>query len=313
MKKISIGIVGAGLITDTYLSIIKKTKLFEVLAIASRTVSKAKNISKKYGIKNYYDSYLEMIDKNNLDGIFILVSADQIYKVTNEILDFKIPLFLEKPPGLSYKEASTLAKKAKKKKVLNMVCFNRRFYSNFEKGLNLISSKGKLLGVSIEGHERFWNLKKYKNKKILEAWIYANSIHTIDLLRFFGGEISRVFSVKNSLNQKNGDQFKALIEFKNKALGSYTSHWHSPGGWNVKLFGEGVTVIFDPLENGYSIDEKFNKKIIKNDKYDNIFKPGFYQQIKSFRRLIEKKKLRYPAQDLKSALKTMELIKKISS
>lgn len=114
MKKISIGIVGAGLITDTYLSIIKKTKLFEVLAIASRTVSKAKNISKKYGIKNYYDSYLEMIDKNNLDGIFILVSADQIYKVTNEILDFKIPLFLEKPPGLSYKEASTLAKKAKK-------------------------------------------------------------------------------------------------------------------------------------------------------------------------------------------------------
>ena len=114
MKKISIGIVGAGSITETYLSIIKKTKLFEVSAIASRTVSKAKNISKKYGIKNYYNSYLEMIDENYLDGIFILVSADQVYNVTNKILDFKIPVFLEKPPGLSSKETSALSQKAKK-------------------------------------------------------------------------------------------------------------------------------------------------------------------------------------------------------
>ena len=312
MKKISIGIVGAGSIAETYLSIIKKTKLFEISAIASRTLSKAKNISKKYGIKNYYNSYVEMIDENYLDGIFILVSADQVYNVTKKILDFKIPVFLEKPPGLSSKETSALSHKAKKNKVLNMVCFNRRFYSNFEKGINLINSRGKLLGVSIEGHERFWKLKKFKNKKILDSWVYANSIHTIDLLRFFGGEILKVFSVKNSLNQKNGDQFKALIKFKNKALGSYTSHWHSPGGWSVKLFGEGITVIFDPLENGYSIDEKFNKKIIKTDKDDNIFKPGFYKQIKSFRELVEKKTLTYPAQDLKSALKTMMLIKKIS-
>ena len=77
-----------------------------------------------------------------------------------------------------------------------MVCFNRRHYSIFKKGIEIINKNGKLLGISIEGHERFWKVEQNYSKKIKDKWIYANSIHTIDLLRFFGGDVKKVFSLK---------------------------------------------------------------------------------------------------------------------
>ena len=283
MNKPSIAIVGAGYIADTYIKIIKKEKIFNIVAITSRTKKKAILLAKKHKLKKVYNSFEDIIKKNRLDGIFVLVSADQIYTVAKKILKHKIPIFLEKPPGLNIKEAKNLTKIAKKHKTLNMVCFNRRYYSIFKKGIGIIKNRGKILGINIEGHERFWKVKKKFKNKIIKSWIFANSIHTIDLLRFFGGEIKKNFSFKNSLKQKSGDQFSAIYQFKNKLIGNYTSHWHSPGGWSIKIFGEGVTVIFKPLEKGFSIDKNFKIKKIMADKYDKKYKPGLYKQILSFK------------------------------
>ena len=47
--------------------------------------------------------------------------------------------------------------------VKNMIGLNRRFYSVFDQGMKIIRKHGKLLGILIEGHERFWLLKKRKN------------------------------------------------------------------------------------------------------------------------------------------------------
>ena len=311
MKKPSIALVGAGNIADKYIEIIKKEKIFNILAITSRTKKKAINLAFKHNIKNIYNSTYKMIAGHELDGIIILVSADQIFSVTKKLLKYKIPLFIEKPPGLNLKETKILSKLAKKYKTLNMVCLNRRFYSIFKKGIDIIKKKGKILGINIEGHERFWKIKKI-NKKIIKSWLYANSIHTIDLLRFFGGEVHKSINFSNSIKQKKGDQFCAAFKFKNKSIGTYTSHWLSPGGWSVKLFGEGVTVVFNPLEKGYSIDKKFKKKIIYCDKYDQKYKPGLYRQIISFKNLIKNKKLLYPAQDLNSSTKSMSIAHNLS-
>ena len=253
-----------------------------------------------------------LVRKNYVDGLIILVSPESIFNVTKKVIKLGIPFFLEKPPGLNCKETSILNKLALKKKILNMVCFNRRHYSIFKKGIEIINKNGKLLGISIEGHERFWKVEQNYSKKIKDKWIYANSIHTIDLLRFFGGDVKKVFSLKKKIIQKGGDQFVSAIEFKNGIIGNYISHWYSPGGWSIKLFGQGITVEFKPLEKGYVIDKNFNSKEIKTDKYDKKFKAGLFRQIDSFRKLVETKKLTWPSQNLNDSLKTMLLIKKIS-
>ena len=312
MSKLRIGVIGAGKIAREHIKVIKKIKDFSIVGITSRTTKKAKKIADEFGIQKVFDNIDQLMTIPNLNGIMILVSADNIFKVTKKLIPFRVPIFLEKPPGLSATETKVLLNLSKKYKTKNMVGLNRRFYSVFHKGLDIIKKKGKLLGVFIEGHERFWLLKKQKQRSILNKWLFANSIHTIDLLPFFGGKIKYVSKFKNSFKERKGDQFSCITKFENGAIGTYISNWYSPGGWSIKLFGEKVTVEFNPLEKASWIDSKFRRTKIVADSVDKKYKPGFYKQMIFFKKLLKEKKLIWPAQSLKEVFNSVSLVRKLS-
>ena len=313
MSKIRIGIIGAGNIAEEHLKVLKNIKDFSLFGIVSRTQKKAKRLGKKFGIKKIFNSIDQMMKSNQLDGVLILVSANNSFKVAKKVIPYQVPFFLEKPPGLSSRETKKLYNLTRKHITKNMIGLNRRFYSVFHQGMKIIKKHGKLLGILIEGHERFWLLKKKVKSLILKKWIFANSLHTIDLLLFFGGKVKSISKFKKSYKEKKGDQFCSIIEFKNGTLGTYISNWYSPGRWSVKLFGEKVTVKFEPLETASWINSKFKRKKITPNKYDQKFKPGFYRQMVVFKKLISNGQLEWPAQSLKEVIDSTELVKKISS
>ena len=281
------------------------------MGVTSRTISKAKELSNDYQIEHVCNNVYELIEKCVVDALLVFVSADQIFSLTEELIPQQIPLFIEKPPGLVPEQTNTLSKLAEKHGTKNMVGYNRRFYSIFHKGIEIIKKSGRLLGISVEGHERFWKVANQKPKNILDNWLYANSTHTIDLLRFFGGEIKCLNTLSKSIKGKKGDQFVAAVEFESGSLGSYTSHWYSPGGWSVTLYGEGVTVIFRPLEKGKWVDTNFTEYKIEPDELDKKYKPGFYGQMKAFCNMLQNTSLEWPGQDLAGALETMQLANKL--
>ena len=162
MHKINLGIIGAGNIAQKHLEAIKDINEFNVLGITSRTSIKAKRLAKKFNIDKVYSNIEELIKENKIDAILILVSATEIFKITRKIIKCKIPFFVEKPPGILPEQTKKLFSLAKKYKTLNMVGYNRRYYSIFHKGINIINKNGKLLGLAIEGHERFWKKQKLK-------------------------------------------------------------------------------------------------------------------------------------------------------
>tara|TARA_Y100001935_G_C16900562_1_gene311497 strand:- start:239 stop:526 length:288 start_codon:yes stop_codon:yes gene_type:complete len=86
----------------------------------------------------------------------------------------------------------------------------------------------------------------------------------------------------------------------------------SPYFWSIKLFGKGVTVVFDNFEEGYWIDKNFKKNQIKPNVKDLNFKAGFYDQFKAFKMLITKGKLEWPAVNLYKCYNTMKIASKIS-
>jgi len=309
MSKIKIGVIGAGFIAEKHLEVLVKFKNVSIIAITSRTKTKAIKLAKKYKVKNISDNPNDLIRNYKPHGILVLVSAEQIYNVTKKLIKFKIPLFIEKPAGLNFNETKKLVNINSKYKTRTMIGYNRRFYSIFHKGLKKIHEKGKLLGIIIEGHERFWKLKKLLNNNICQNWLYANSTHTIDLLRFFGGEIKNKKIFKKNLIEKKGDQFGIIVEFKNGAIGHYISHWYSPGGWSVKLFGEGITVEFKPLENGFYYNENMKIKKISPFKKDLDFKSGLYAQMEAFVKFIIEGKKYWPLQSLEDTFETVKITK----
>ena len=314
MSDIRLGIIGAGNIANEHLKIIQALDGVSVVGMTSRTWSKAEELAKMFDIDHVYETADLLLEGCSPDGIMVLVSANQIYNVAINLLPTGIPLFLEKPPGLVSEQTKSLADVADKYRTKNMVGFNRRYYSIFHKGLEIINQNGGLLGLAVEGHERFWKNTVWNlQDEIRENWIYANSTHTIDLLRFFGGEIRNIETFTTKLKEQNGDQYVAAMDFASGAIGTYTSHWFSPDGWTATLYGDGITVVFNPLEKGVWIDSDFRKYEIHPDEVDIEFKPGFYRQMESFVNMIRTGTLEAPAMNLAKALKTMELVEKFAN
>jgi len=194
-----------------------------------------------------------------------------------------------------------------------LVGFNRRYYSIFQKGIELIKEHGSLCGITVEGHERMWKRVGRLSEQMRSQWIFANSVHTIDLLRLFGGEPKDIKAIAHKRFEPRGDQFCAIMETESGAIGQYVAHWYSPGGWRVVLYGEGITVEFKPLESGRWMDKDLKVHEIKVDDVDIEFKPGFYRQMEAFGKMVVEGGLKWPALDLASAYQTMLLAEQISA
>ena len=312
--KINIVIVGAGNIANSHLEVMSSIKMVNLFGICSRTYAKANNLKKKYDIKHASSDYYAFIKNNinNIDGIMVLVSVDQMYLVSKKLIPLGRPIFIEKPPALSHLKIKALSEISIKYKTPNMIGMNRRFYSIFEKGKKIIEKNGGLLSLVIEGHERYDQIKDKVKPAILSKWLFANSCHTIDLIRYFGGEIKDFKYTKQSKFLKSGDHFSCSLKFSNGSTGTYISNWFSPGGWSVRLHAKDTKIEFNPLEKGFYINSKYKKTEISPNPMDIKFKPGFYKQIKAFLYLINSKKNIYPSQSLKDIESTFDIIDTIN-
>lgn len=308
-RNIRLAIVGAGRIADLHLKVLKGLPDVETVGITSRTKTKAEEKARIFDVPKVTDDLDTLIREVRPDGLLVLASADQIYNVACRALTYGIPVFLEKPAGLHPGETWNLVQIARKHDVKTMVGYNRRHYSVFHKGIQIIREHGPLMGVLVEGHERWSAVRAvgHHPESVLSGWLYANTTHTIDLLRFFGGEPDDVKAIVHRRREARGDQFTAIMNLSSGAVGTFVSHWLSPGGWRVSLYGQGVTVDFKPLETGAWTDSDARVHAIEPDAADLEFKPGFYGQMKAFCDLVRGAEPKPHWQDLEGAYRTMTL------
>ena len=313
MADLRIGIVGAGRIAVKHLEVLSALPGAMLAGIASRTRTRAEALAAQSGGASVYDDLDALVGEAKPDALMVLVSADQVAPVARDAMRFGLPLFIEKPAGLNTQESGELAALAHKLGVRTMVGYNRRHYSIFGAGLEIVRRHGPLMGVLVEGHERIAAVRKVGKhpEHVLGAWLYANATHTIDLLRFFGGEVADVHCLSARHREPLGDQFGAVLRFESGALGHYVSHWLSPGGWRVVLYGDGVTVEFKPLESGRWTDGAGVTHEIQPGAEDQRFKPGFYAQLQAFCRLVRDPGARL-SEDLADAHKTMLLAERMA-
>ncbi len=245
-----------------------------------------------------------MLDKHNFDAVLILVTIENVGKVGLDCARRGIPLFIEKPPGLSVEETKKIKQVAEENNTKTMVAFNRRFMSTMVKAKELI---GDLKGINVEAPERFLDIIESgeNSKEAMDAWIYANGTHCIDLMRFFGGDVKEIISFSN----KDKKSFNAQIKFEN-CVGQYRSYWDCPGGWNVVLYGEDSKINIFPLEKGiFSVRNKEDVEINLSE-LDKKYKPGFYLQMRYFIDCVKEGKS-MAGFDINEAIRTMELAKEI--
>ena len=127
MSNFRFGIMGAGKIANDFCDAIKLIDNCEVCAISSKSYERAKSFATKHGINKYYDSYIEMLEAEKPDCVYIAVTPDDHYRLTMMCVERNIPVLCEKAMFQNSDEARTVFEAAAKNQVFVMEAMWSRF------------------------------------------------------------------------------------------------------------------------------------------------------------------------------------------
>lgn len=127
-QKLSIGIIGTGGIANqAHLPSLRDIDDVELVAICSIDKESAKQTAKEFSIPHVYTLYGEMLEKEELDAVFVLVPPDQIFRCAMDCLNAGVDVFIEKPPGITSFQAEALLRRSQEVNKILHVGFNRRY------------------------------------------------------------------------------------------------------------------------------------------------------------------------------------------
>ncbi len=128
-EKIRVGFIGAGRIADMVHvpSLRLCPDACEILAVASRTVERAKAFADRWGIPRVYPDWQALLADPDVDAVVICPPSGLTAEVARAALAAGKHILCEKPLGLSYPEAASVLQAAEGSPGVHMVAFTFRF------------------------------------------------------------------------------------------------------------------------------------------------------------------------------------------
>ena len=126
MKKLRVGIIGAGMMGRQHTEAARRIPGVEVVALADANEELAKKTCEELCIPGCYSDYMEMLEKEELDVVHNCTPNSLHYSINKEIIAKGINIYCEKPLANTSEETGELVKLAKEAGVFAGVNFNYR-------------------------------------------------------------------------------------------------------------------------------------------------------------------------------------------
>lgn len=187
---VRVGVAGMGGIAKrTHLPVLRRVPGFQVICGAEKDEYQRERVGKLFGIPETYEDFDEMIQKADIDAVYVCLPASLHAKAVVAALKRGRHVFCEKPMGLNSEEAKTMVELAANSRLILMPGFNLRHVRNFIEAKKIIDS-GKL-GKIIHVNAVFMNPGPYISWDPKSDWyldgrsggaLYDIGSHIVDLL-----------------------------------------------------------------------------------------------------------------------------------
>lgn len=190
---VSAGFIGAGFITERHLPNLKKLGRVNIVALTDIDKAKEKTAI-KYGA-NFYSDYREMLDRENLDVVFICVPPFVHGELEIDCIERGIHLFIEKPIALSMDTAKKIEEKIKEKNLHCQVGHHWRYFDTAILLKDILTRKARKMGI-FEG--KYWgglpSVPWWWRKDKCGGQVIEQTCHIFDFIRFLFGEFKNVYA-----------------------------------------------------------------------------------------------------------------------
>ncbi|TDQ37375.1 Gfo/Idh/MocA family protein [Aureibacillus halotolerans] len=130
MKKLRVGVIGAGSISFAHLSAYKASEQAELHAICDKNEERVNNKAKEYDIPNVYTSYEELLANKEIEAVSICTWNNSHAKIAIAALEAGKDVLVEKPLCKTMEEAYAVQDAVQRTGKKLQVGFVRRFGGN---------------------------------------------------------------------------------------------------------------------------------------------------------------------------------------
>lgn len=176
--------------------------------ICDLDADKARCFRDEFGYRKAYGSISRAIDEISPDAIYCTVNPLATFGVISELLPRQIPLFIEKPPGISFEQARALAGLAEKHRTLTYVAFNRR----------CVPSIQRLKQWTAEHTVRFARGEMLRNARLEPNFAVYTGIHALDCIRFLMGNPQHIEVKQRPYGRADAVDSLVQLDFESGAV-----------------------------------------------------------------------------------------------
>ena len=274
-EKINWGILStAHIATEQVIPAMMNCQHSKVCAISSRSSDKAQEVAERFSIEKSFGTYEELLNDDEIEAIYIPLPNHMHVPWAIKALNAGKHVLVEKPIGLSSKEAELLVEESNKHPRLKiMEAFMYRHHPQWIKAKELVES-GEIGDVkSIQSSFSFFdddpnsivNTKEYGGGSLMDIGCYPISFSRY----IFGSEPERVFgSIKYHPEFEVDSVATAILKFK-EGTSSFFSSIQLQEQQKANIYGSKGEIEFEIPFN--PIADKTSKIFLhKNDEIEEI-------------------------------------------
>ena len=225
-----IAIIGCGRIVGHHLNSIKKIPELKVISICDIDFEKALAYANEFNLRPYANYRKMLTEENDINLVIIATPSGMHYEHSIEILKiYKKNIVVEKPTFMRHDQLEDAYSIAKKNNLKIFPVFQNRYNSAVRRVKKSIIKKEigeiRLINVRVRWcrPQRYYDMSPWRGTYSHDGGALTNQgVHHVDLLRYLGGEIEKVNSLKSTLgvSAEVEDSFISIFKYKSGALGS---------------------------------------------------------------------------------------------
>ena len=253
MSPLRIGFIGAGQFANIYhYPSLERIADVRVVAVCDLDTRRRDSTAEKYDIPARYFDYQEMLERESLDGVYVIMKPGPLMPIVLDVLGAGLPVFTEKPCGLDTGQTRRMADAAAAARggtgVVTCVGCNRRYAPLMREAGRLVRERGAISSAVAAFH------KPMHGDVFGMSVLHTDGIHALDPLRSWLGEPAEVHTFVDTPFDAAGwnvsDQvYNAAIRFDGGASAVFTANRRSGARLErYELHGDGITCIVEPPE-----------------------------------------------------------------
>lgn len=256
-NKLKWGVAGLGKYSEqTFIPTLLLNRRSKLLSVYSRSEERAKFIAEKFAIPGQYSNYEEFL-KSDIQAVYVGSANNNHKEYVIKAAEAGKNILCDKPMALSSAEAEEMIQVCKRNKVHLAVNFTQRFHPVSAKAKELIDSGfiGKIVSIHAFYNADFPpdNNFRFDKRQSGGGALRDLGTHVLDLLRYFGGEISSIQGVcDNVIYSCDVDDYSAgIANFKNGGHGLFSVSFNTKKAFNrIEILGHKGAICIENLVGG---------------------------------------------------------------